>query len=150
MKARAHKSKKGQYGADEQRLSGGLRLPKWLVVVIAIALVAGASYAACVFLLPGRIPPELVGQWRVVGGKLDGPTFEFSRDGTMISAFRTDGKELAMEGTAEVTDKTLRTTTTSPFTGKAETGTQTIVTLTETEFVTEDARGARVKMARVR
>ena len=68
MKARAHKSKKGQYGADEQRLSGGLRLPKWLVVDIAIALVAGASYAACVFLLPGRIPPELVGQWRVVGG----------------------------------------------------------------------------------
>jgi hypothetical protein len=52
-----------------------------------------------------------------------------------------------IEGTAEVAGTALRTTTTNPFTKRAETGTQT--TLTGTEFVTEDAAGAKVKMKRV-
>jgi hypothetical protein len=58
--------------------------------------------------------------------------------------------EYAIEGTADVTDKTIRTTSTNPFTGKEETGTQTIVTLTESEFVTEDKNGTRITMHRIR
>jgi uncharacterized protein (TIGR03066 family) len=102
------------------------------------------------YLLPGRIPPQLVGQWRVVGGPMDGTIFEFQGNGTMIGRKSLGDKEGLIEGTAEATGQTLRTTTTNPFTRKAETGTQTIVTLTENEFVTDDHRGTRVTMIRVR
>jgi uncharacterized protein (TIGR03066 family) len=152
MKSKARKAKRGQHGqsGSAKPAAGGLWLPKWLIIVVCIALVAGASFAAFEFLLPGRVPPELVGRWRVVGGPTDGMTMEFHRDGTMIGRATINGKEGVLEGTAEVTDKTLRTTTTNPFTNKAETGTQTILTLTETEFVTEDQKGTRITMVRVR
>jgi uncharacterized protein (TIGR03066 family) len=127
-----------------------LGLPKWIVILVAIALVAGASFAAFELLLPGRIPPEVVGQWRVVGGPTDGMTLDFRRDGTMIGKATIDGKEGIIEGTALVTGNTLRTTTTNPYTRKAETGIQTIVTLTQTEFVTEDQKGKRISMVRAR
>ena len=125
-------------------------LPKWAAVLLVVALVAGGAFAVFEFILPSRIPRELVGEWRVVGGELSGATFEFRRDGSMTSTFRTGDKEFAMDGKAEVTGKTLRTATNNPFTGRAESGTQTIVTLTETEFVTEDGKGARITMKRVR
>jgi hypothetical protein len=67
----------------------------------------------------------------------------------MIGKARMNGKEGLIEGMAEVDGKTLRTTTTNPFTGRKDTGTQTIVTLTETEFVTEDQKGTRITMKRV-
>src|SRR5262245_46877949 len=110
-------------------------LPRWAVILLTIALVAGVSFLAFEFLLPGRIPRELVGRWRVVGGSMDGTTFEFQRNGTMIGKATVNGKEGLIEGTAEVSGNTLRTTTTNPFTRKSDTGMQTIVTLTETEFV---------------
>jgi uncharacterized protein (TIGR03066 family) len=114
-----------------------------------IALAAGGSFAVFEFVLPPRIPRELVGQWRVDGGPMDGTVFEFQRNGTMIGRKTEGDKEGRIEGTALVSDKTLRTTTTNPFTGKAETGTQTIVTLTTTDFVTTDQKGKRVTMRRV-
>jgi uncharacterized protein (TIGR03066 family) len=157
MKAKARKSKQGQHGqtatptpAVSQPPRGGLRLPKWLLFVGCIALVAGVTFVVFEFVLPGRVPPELAGKWRVVGGPMDGTVFEFQRNGTMIGRRPMGDREGRIEGTAEVIDQTLRTTTTNPYTGRTETGTQIIVTLTETEFVTEDARGTRVTMTRVR
>jgi uncharacterized protein (TIGR03066 family) len=129
---------------------GRLRLPRWAIGLIIIAVVAGAAFVAFDLLLPGRIPPQLVGEWRVLGGPMSGMTMEFRRDGTMIGRATVDGKDGLIEGTADVTDKTLRTTTTNPYTRRAETGTQTIVTLTEAEFVTEDSQGTRITMKRVR
>jgi uncharacterized protein (TIGR03066 family) len=127
-----------------------LGLPRWAVILLLVAIVAGTSFAVFQFLLPGRIPPQLVGQWRVVGGPMDGTFFEFQSNGTMIGRRTLGDKEGLIEGTAKAAGKTLRTTTTNPFTRKAETGTQTIVTLTENEFVTEDERGTRVTMVPVR
>ena len=80
---------------------------------------------------------------------MDGTIFEFQKNGTMIGRKTLGDKEGIIEGIAEATGQTLRTTTTNPFTRRAETGTQTIVTLTGTEFVTEDANGTTVKMARM-
>lgn len=68
----------------------------------------------------------------------------------MIGKAMINGKEGLIEGSAHVSGNTLRTTPTNPFTRKEETGTQTIVTLTETEFVTEDQRGTRISMVRDR
>ncbi len=102
------------------------------------------------WVLPGPIPQELVGEWRVAGGPLNGMTLEFKRNGTMTGRTTVDGQERVLEGSAAVEGNVLRTTTVNPGTGRAETGTQTIVTLTETDLVTEDARGSRVAMKRVR
>src|SRR5262245_17205177 len=124
--------------------------PQWAAALLAVALAAGATFALFEFVLLARLPAEVVGEWRVVGGEMDGATFEFRRNGTMVGRLTVQGKEGLIEGTAEVSGKTLRTTTTNPLTGKAETGTQTIVTLTEREFVTEDGKGTRVTMTRVR
>jgi uncharacterized protein (TIGR03066 family) len=123
---------------------------KWILMVAAAAVVCAASFAVFEFILPGKIPPELVGEWRVVGGDLSGMTLEFKRNGSMTGKALVNGQENVIEGEAEVTGNTLRTTTTNPFTGKSETGTQTIVTLTETELVTQDAKGTKITMTRVR
>jgi uncharacterized protein (TIGR03066 family) len=117
---------------------------------VAVAVVFAASFAVFEFVLPGRIPPELVGEWRVVDGAQSGMTLEFKRNGTMTGKALVNGKEHAIEGEAEVSGNTLRTTTTNPFTKKSETGTQTIVVLTATELVTEDASGTKITMKRVR
>jgi uncharacterized protein (TIGR03066 family) len=136
--------------SDQQAPPRGRWLPQWAAALLAVALAAGGTFALCEFALLARLPAEVVGEWRVVGGELDGATFEFRRDGTMVGRFLMQGQEGLIEGKAEGSGKALRTTTTNPFTRKAETGTQTIVTLTETEFVTEDGKGTRVTMTRVR
>jgi uncharacterized protein (TIGR03066 family) len=123
------------------------RLP---LVVLVIAVVAGASYALFDYVLPARLPAELVGTWRVVEGDMRGATMEFRRNGTMLGKFVQGDKEGIIEGTAEVDGNTLRTTTVNPYTRRPETGAQTIITLTDTEFVTEEARGSRIRMERVR
>src|SRR5262245_8286611 len=154
MKIKSPNSKQRQLGQSSspgnQQPRAGWRLPKWLVGLVCIALVAGVSFVAFELLLPGKIPPELVGEWRVVGGQMDGTIFEFQRNGAMIGRKSLGDKEGLIEGTAEVTGKSLRTTTTNPFTKRPDTGIQTIVTLTETEFVTEDKNGTRITMTRVR
>jgi hypothetical protein len=137
-------------GAGQPRPEQRRRFPKLVLILLVIAVTTGVAFAAFEFLLPGRVPPELVRQWRVVGGPMDGTIFEFQRNGGMIGRKSLGDNEGLIEGKALVTDKTLRTTTINPFTRKAETGTQTIVTLTETEFVTEDQKGTRVTMVRAR
>jgi uncharacterized protein (TIGR03066 family) len=76
-------------------------------------------------------------------------TLEFRRNGSMIGKAIVNGQLNVMEGMAEVNGNTLRTTTTNPYTGKSETGTQTILKLTETELVTQDDKGTKITMKRV-
>ena len=132
MKTKSHKTPPAKKQVATPPRGSGLK--KWLVVLLVVAVVAGASFAAFAFVLPDRVPPELVGKWRVVDGPMDGMTLEFQRNGAMIGRANVEGTERLLEGTADVRDGTLRTTTINSFTNRAETGTQTIVTLTETEF----------------
>jgi uncharacterized protein (TIGR03066 family) len=118
--------------------------------VACIALAAGGSFVLFEFVLPGKVPAELVGRWHVDRGPMPGMTLEFRRNGTMIGKAIIDGKEGIIEGTAEVNGNILSTTTTNPFSRRLETGTQKIITLTQTEFVTEDQSGTRVTMIRAR
>jgi uncharacterized protein (TIGR03066 family) len=131
-------------------LRRGRWLPRWAVVLLIVALAAGASYALFDLVLPARLPQELVGTWRVVEGDMRGATFEFRRDGTMLGRYIQGSKEGIIEGTVAVEGKTLRTATIKPFTKRTETGAQTIIALTDTEFVTEEPRGSRIRMERVR
>jgi uncharacterized protein (TIGR03066 family) len=123
-------------------------VPKWALVLLVIAVAAGATFALFEFVLIARLPAELVGRWHVSEGEMAGATLEFRRNGTMTVRMTVAGKDYLMEGTATVSGKTLRTTAENPLTGKAETGAQTIVTLTETELVTQDGKGTRVTMRR--
>jgi uncharacterized protein (TIGR03066 family) len=153
MKSRTRQAKQAPNPQPKAPKSAGARATtqrKVILLIVAVALVCAASFAVFEFILPGKIPPELVGEWRVVDGGPTGMTLEFKRNGTMTGRAVIDGKENVMEGEAEVTGNTLRTTTTNPFTGRSETGTQTIVTLTETELVTQDAKGTKITMKRVR
>src|SRR5262249_4086439 len=133
MRSRTHKAKQAvDSQARTPKVAGrgpasppALWRHKWVLGLALVALAFGTTFSVFEFVLPGRIPPELVGEWRVVGGQMDGATFEFRRDGTMIGRLTADGKEGLIEGTAEVVGTKLRTTTTNPFTRKAETGTQT-------------------------
>jgi uncharacterized protein (TIGR03066 family) len=132
-----------------KRPAGSRRwLPTWAVVLLAVALAGAGTYALLEYVILSKVPPELVGRWRVVGGQMSGATFEFRRNGTMIGRMIVDGKENLLEGKARSDGKILRTTTTNPYTGKAETGTQTIVTLTQTQLITQDSNGTTVTMER--
>ena len=126
-----------------------LRRNKWLLVLALTAVAGGISFVVFQAVLPGAVPDELVGEWRVAGGPLHGMTMEFKRNGTMTGRATVNGVERELEGRAEVTGNTIKTTTTNPTTGRSETGTQTIVTLNETEFVTDDGKGTRITMKRV-
>jgi uncharacterized protein (TIGR03066 family) len=161
MSSRANRSKtlKGSQASknSEAKTVGGTKrpvsrrrwLPTWAIVLLLVALSGAAAYALLDYVILAKVPTELVGRWRVVSGQMTGATFEFRRDGTMIGRMFVDGKENVLEGKAKSDGKTLRTTSTNPFTGKSETGTQTILTLTATELVTEDKNGTRVMMERV-
>jgi uncharacterized protein (TIGR03066 family) len=137
-------------GGDSPGPGRGRRLRTAALVLLTVAAAAGFSAVLFEFLLPGRLPPEVVGRWRVIGGETDGAIMEFHRDGTMKSTLRTGDKEFAMDGKAEVDGKTLRTTTVNPFSGRAESGSQTIITLTDTDFVLADGKGTRTRMKRIR
>jgi uncharacterized protein (TIGR03066 family) len=152
MKSKTHKAKQASIPqAKAPKPAGGNAASrKRLLLVVAVAVVFAASFAVFEFVLPGKIPPEIVGEWRVVGGDWSGMTLEFKRNGSMTGKVFANGKDNVIEGEAEVDGKTLRTTTTNPYTGKSETGTQTIITLTPTELVTQDAKGATITMQRVR
>jgi uncharacterized protein (TIGR03066 family) len=119
-------------------------------VFLVVALAGAGTYALLEYVILSKVPPELVGRWRVVSGQMNGATFEFRRNGTMIGSMFADGKENLLEGKARSDGKILRTTTTNPYTGKAETGTQTIVTLTQTQLITQDSNGTTVTMERIR
>jgi uncharacterized protein (TIGR03066 family) len=123
-------------------------LRRCVVVLLVVGVIAGASYALFDHVLPSRLPREMLGTWRVVDGKMRGATLEFRRDGTMFGKFEQDDNTI--EATVEVDGKTLRTTTTNPYTKRSDTWAQTIVTLTRTEFVTEEPKGTRIRMERVR
>src|SRR5262245_4687240 len=118
-----HRDRTSQATADKKAApQPGRWLPRWAVVLLVIALAAGATFALFEFVLfalfefalLSKVPPELVGKWRVVGGQMDGVTFEFQRNGTMTGKHTVDGKEGLIEGKAEVTGTTLRTTTVNP------------------------------------
>ena len=123
---------------------------RWLKVLLVLIAVAGSTFALFEFVLIARVPPELVGRWQVIDGPFRTMTMEFQRDGTMTGRAVIDGQERELEGTASMRGNKLTTTTTNPFTGKRDSATQTVLSLTDTEFVTVDEQGTRIVMRRIK
>jgi hypothetical protein len=134
---------------DKQSTSVRGRLLQWGIALLVVLLAAGGTFALFEYVIVSKVPRELVGRWRVVGGEMDGFVMEFSRTGAMTGRKTPADEEPVLEGRAVVDGAILRTTTLNPFTRKEDTGTQKIVTLTATEFITEDAKGTQVRMQRL-
>src|SRR5689334_12014614 len=93
-------------------------VPRWVVAVLIVGVLAGGGIVAYEYLKPSRLPPEMVGRWRVVKGYQDSnATIEFFSDGTMIARVPgLDGTEGVVKARIEVDGDTLKTISTNPFT----------------------------------
>jgi uncharacterized protein (TIGR03066 family) len=88
-----------------------------------------------------NLPAKLVGKWVVKGGELDGATFEFRSDGSMIGRVNLGGKEGMIEARVRVAGDRLFTVTRHPNTGKDDTSTLIIKELNARELSLQDERG---------
>jgi uncharacterized protein (TIGR03066 family) len=97
-----------------------------------------------------KLPDKLVGKWVVKGGKMDGATFDFHSNGTMVGRVNVDGKEGMIKARVRVEGNKLFSVTRNPNTGKDETSTLTIKTLSARELILEDERGQVMTLNRAR
>jgi hypothetical protein len=102
------------------------------------------------FVLWPRIPSELVGAWRSQGGEVGEVTLEFQPNGAFMAYTMVNGKKGGTLATAGVEDKLLHIKSTNPRTGKEETKTHVIRSLTESELTLEDPTGVVSKFVRLR
>jgi hypothetical protein len=115
---------------------------------LCVILAGGATWAAFEFVIWSKLPPELVGNWVVVGGKEDGATFDFSRNGGLEAHFNKGGMDQVLQGKVAVADKTMHITTRNPHTGQEDIKTCRIKELTDKSLVVEFPTGEVFTMAR--
>jgi uncharacterized protein (TIGR03066 family) len=122
---------------------------RWLVLLSCLAVAGGATYFVLTTYVIAQIPAEIVGTWQVKGGEMDGTKMTFYRDGSFTSMVTIEGRDIPIEARVTVRDKTLQFSIVNGLSGKRETKTQTIRSLTETEMVVEEG-GATSKLVRVK
>ncbi len=120
------------------------------LVLLGVCLLgaAGGTWAFFEFFVFSKVPSELVGKWVVQGGEQDGATFDFYRNGGMVGRINMAGKEGIVNARVAVEGDNLLITTQNPRTGREETKTQRIKTLTANELVLEDERRQVFRMTR--
>src|SRR5262249_10054330 len=107
-----------------------------------------ASFVLFRYVIPS-VPPELVGTWQVVDGKLKGWTLEFRPFGTGYATMFKDGKKEVDEWSVRVRGKRIHMTYRGPALGAEETVIQTIVKLTDDELVIRDQDQATYHLIRI-
>jgi hypothetical protein len=126
---------------------------RWVWLGLCFLAAATATWALATwgleYVLPSKLPTELLGKWVVVGGPQDGATFDFSRSGAMVGRVNIDGREGIINARCRVEANTLFSTTTNPRTGlEKQTRTQKIRSLTATSLVLEDESGQVLRLER--
>jgi hypothetical protein len=121
---------------------------KVVVFSLCVILAGGMTWGAFEFVIWSKLPPELVGQWVVVGGPQDGATFDFSRNGSLEAHFNHMGSDQVLQGKVTVVDNTMRITTRNPHNGQDDTKTCRIKELTERTLLVEFPNGEVFRMAR--
>jgi uncharacterized protein (TIGR03066 family) len=125
------------------------RLLHWTAALLCMAIAATATFLVFENFVLSKVPRAMLGKWVVTEGEMEGATLEFFRDGTMLAKVDVNGKEGVINAKVRADDNTVWSTTTSLMTGREVTDTQTIISLTDTEFVLEDKKGTLIKMERV-
>jgi uncharacterized protein (TIGR03066 family) len=120
----------------------------WVLVAVALFLVAGATWAAFEFVVYSKIPNRLVGRWVIEGGEQDGATLDFFRNGTMIGNMNVQGSLAIVNARVRVEGDKLFITTQNPMTKQDETRAQLIKRLTDEELVLEDGQGKLFRLSR--
>lgn len=95
-----------------------------------------------------KIPSQLVGKWVVEGGKQDGATLDFFRDGSMVGRMNHEGMEARINARVRLDGEKLYVTSTNPNTKSDETKIQIIRTLTASRLEIEDEQGNIWRMSR--
>jgi uncharacterized protein (TIGR03066 family) len=96
-----------------------------------------------------KVPDKLVGKWVVKGGEQDGATFDFHSDGTMIGRINVGGKEGIIKARVRVEVNKLFSVTGNPNTGKDDTRTLIIKSLTARQVILQDERRQVLTLERV-
>jgi len=123
-------------------------MSRWMVILVCLVVAGGGSYFVMTSYVIAQVPAEIVGTWQVKGGEMNGTKMTFHRDGTFTSMVTIEGRDIPIEARVAVHDKALQFTIVNGFTGKQETKTQTVRSLTETEMIVEEG-GVTSKLVRV-
>jgi uncharacterized protein (TIGR03066 family) len=121
---------------------------RWPLVILGMLVVAASTWALFEFVVWNTLPANLVGKWVVTGGTQDGATFDFYRNGTMVGNINAEGRTGIINASVRVEDNQLLITTVNPNTGRNETKTQTIKTLTATQLILLDEQGETYTLER--
>lgn len=124
---------------------GGIQ--RWLLVVALLVSAAG-TWAFMEYVVWAKIPSQLVGKWVVEGGKQDGATLDFFRDGSMVGRMNHEGMEARINARVRLDGEKLYVTSTNPNTKSDETKIQIIRTLTASRLEIEDEQGNIWRMSR--
>jgi hypothetical protein len=118
------------------------------LLAVWLLLAGGGSWAALELFVWNKLPPELVGTWRVKEGPMAGGAFHFSRYGTLEIHVNNQGRADALKGRVAVEDKTLLITSHNPRSQQDETRKSAIQELTASTLILELESGEVLKMAR--
>jgi uncharacterized protein (TIGR03066 family) len=132
------------------RPKGGTIAPLfWAWSAVALVVVGAGTLAAFEFFVWNKVPPALVGKWKVEDGALGGGTFEFSRNGDLVIQRKNQNQEAShIKGRALVEGKNLHTTLHNPLARRDQTQTITIIELTANSLMLEFENGDVLRMAR--
>jgi hypothetical protein len=133
----------------------GLRLlRRSLLVVAGFVLIGGAAWAALELIVWNRLPSELVGKWVVVEGQMEGATFQFYRDGSMVATAMLGRQQRTLKGRVEIgkqnTLKILYVTARDNETGEDYTVAKVIRVLNARQLVLEDEQGKLLRLERMK
>ncbi|MBI3407223.1 MAG: hypothetical protein HY040_02560 [Planctomycetes bacterium] len=145
------RSKKNHPGWNASRgVETGANLKRRIILILALLLAGGGTWAFFEFVLWNKIPSDLVGKWEVVDGPREyaGATLEFFRQGKLVVRVNRGGDLGIIDATIRVAGKKIFSTTQRPTTGETSTSAFVILTLTDRELIVEDEQGNPMKMRR--
>lgn len=121
----------------------------WGLGFLLVLFSAYSVYFFFEFVLWPRVPPELAGSWRVVGGDQDGVVLEFWPNGLFQATLKRGEEGAAVRGHVRVNGKQVHITSTDGQTGRSQVKTHVIRQLTPSELHLDDPGGVTVRLVRV-
>ena len=143
---RARPKPKGLLGTPPQP-SSRPRRRLLLLLLGCLLLAAGGTWAMLELVVWNKLPRDLVGTWVVVEGEMEGATFEFHRDGSMVVREDVGTRRHILKGEAALEDRVLYVTTRDED-GEEVTLAHTIRVLSPRELVLETEQGKLLKLER--
>jgi len=133
--------------APQTKPTGKRRL--WIFLLLCLAGSTLVSFVIFKYIAP-TIPHELIGTWQVTDGPLKDSTLEFRWYGAAIARENVKGKIEEATQSVKVVGNKMLLTSRDEVTGKEDTVSQTILTLTDDELVLRDEDHRTYSMKRIR